>query len=751
MKNIDENRLLKIIKFTPSIFILIITIVYTSTLTVKHKNDLENEKRDIESKFIENEKRDAKSLVNTLHQSINNRKNSEDKNLKYELKNEVTNAYIVAYRIFNKYKNLKSKEEITNMIKNSLRDLRYLKGRAYHFVYTQNGISILDAKFPEVEGSNIWNHKDSKGLYLIQETSKIVESKIETYFNWYEIKNENKKIEYKKLGFFKKFEPYNWIIASSEYLVDFENIIKQEVLTNIKSLKYKDKEHVFVLEENGEILSNKYLALSGKSIYQQEETKHLKELSEKNKKELENGIFISHDSNKYKKISYLKLVKDWNWIIGISFNIKDIESVIKEKQNILEKKYNAYLMNSFFISGILILILLAISVFVSMYIEKIFYKYKTQLEKKQKTLIRAQRTAQIGDWNLDVKTMKAYFSKETLNILGLSTLHENKNGYKFLKKLISEENWQELDLAIKNAMKNEDKISCLFKIKRGLDKEIAWIDIKGKFNSTDKNIYGTIQDITDRKKIEIEKEEKETLLYRQSKMAAMGEMISNIAHQWRQPLSAISTASTGTKIQKEMGSLSDKELFQALDGINNSAQYLSQTIEDFRLFFSPSENKISEFKISNTLKKTLNLISAQFAAKDIEIIKNIEEMEILSLENELIQVLVNLLNNSRDALLNIKGRRLIFIDISNVNNSLLIEIYDNGKGIQEDIIDRIFEPYFTTKHQSQGTGIGLYMTQEIITKLLNGTIEVKNSTFTYENIEYKGGKFSIKLSSLSYS
>ena len=242
------------------------------------------------------------------------------------------------------------------------------------------------------------------------------------------------------------------------------------------------------------------------------------------------------------------------------------------------------------------------------------------------------------------------------------------------------------------------------------------------------------------------KKHQDELFYQQSKMAAMGEMIGNIAHQWRQPLSVISTAATGAKIQKELNCLTDAEFYSSLTSINTSAQYLSSTIDDFRDFFNPSNNKINEFDISDTISKTLNLVKAQFTAKDIEIIQNIEDSKISSIENELIQVLINILNNARDALITIENqRRFIFINAYTKENNLIIEIKDNAGGIKKDIMDRIFEPYFTTKYKSQGTGIGLYMSKEIIEKHIDGILLVSNENYTYENVDYLGAKFVIEI------
>ena len=248
----------------------------------------------------------------------------------------------------------------------------------------------------------------------------------------------------------------------------------------------------------------------------------------------------------------------------------------------------------------------------------------------------------------------------------------------------------------------------------------------------------------DQSQKQMQKDEK--IISEQSKLVSMGEMIGNIAHQWRQPLSVITTTATSLKIQKEIGVLNNNDINRYMDTINESAQYLSQTIEDFRNFLDPKNSKLKEFLIPKAIDKTLKIVSSQFVANDIKIIKDIENRTISSFENELIQVLINLLNNSRDALLNFdNNKKLIFINAYTKDDTFFIEVIDNAGGVKKDIVSRIFEPYFTTKYKSKGTGIGLYMSQDIVSKLLNGDISMENTIYKYENIEYKGAKFKISI------
>ena len=252
-------------------------------------------------------------------------------------------------------------------------------------------------------------------------------------------------------------------------------------------------------------------------------------------------------------------------------------------------------------------------------------------------------------------------------------------------------------------------------------------------------------DVTELNKKNRELIEKEKIIFQQGKLASMGEMIGNIAHQWRQPLSSISILASGIKLQRELDILKNEDFLYAMDNILNSTQYLSQTIEDFRSFYDPKNSKISKFDIQELIKKTLSLVNSQLKNKNIELIENIDNFEITTFQNELIQVFVNILNNARDALLENQEKKFIRITTYKDSQSGYIEIMDNAGGVPTDVIDKIFEPYFTTKHKALGSGIGLYMSDEIIKKHLKGSILVENKTIEIDKIKYMGAKFTIKL------
>jgi PAS domain S-box-containing protein len=289
---------------------------------------------------------------------------------------------------------------------------------------------------------------------------------------------------------------------------------------------------------------------------------------------------------------------------------------------------------------------------------------------------------------------------------------------------------------IKNKNKNGDIVN-------------EYLTIQSVLNENNEPIYyvASFLDITKQKETENKLQEKERILIHQSKMAAMGEMIGNIAHQWRQPLSIISSISSSLQLKSQLNlSNIPPEDVEQLKKVNETINYLSQTIEDFREFFSSNKEK-NIFNVKDCYKKCTSLLLSKFQSYNIEFIEDIEEnANIFNLENELMQVIMNILNNSKDAIENKRPeRKLIFIKISKEHRRVIISIKDNGGGIPKEIIDKIFEPYFTTKHQSQGTGIGLYMSQEMVNKHLEGELEVENKTYSFQGDEYTGACFKIVL------
>ena len=251
------------------------------------------------------------------------------------------------------------------------------------------------------------------------------------------------------------------------------------------------------------------------------------------------------------------------------------------------------------------------------------------------------------------------------------------------------------------------------------------------------------------KELEIHKNiEMEKKLFQSEKMAAMGEMIGNIAHQWRQPLSVISTGATGMKVQKEFGLLTDELFNNTCEVINNNAQYLSKTIDDFKNFIKGDRIK-KVFSLTNSINSFLNLVNGTIKNNNIKIVLDLDnKIELNGYENELTQCFINIFNNAKDALKEStvsKDNGIIFISSSTKENNVIVKIKDNAGGISTKNLPRIFEPYFTTKHSMQGTGLGLHITYNLIVDGMEGKIEVKNINYEYQDEKYAGAEFIITL------
>ena len=261
-----------------------------------------------------------------------------------------------------------------------------------------------------------------------------------------------------------------------------------------------------------------------------------------------------------------------------------------------------------------------------------------------------------------------------------------------------------------------------------------------KRKEMEKELESLTNKLEDRIVEEIKKnEEKTKQLIQQSRLAQMGEMISMIAHQWRQPLAAIS-ATTNSILLKTMldEKISKEELTKELNLITDYSQHLSLTIDDFRNFFKTDKIK-SEISLEELIDKTINIIKIQFETKEIKVEKDYKFNEkILSYSTELQQVILILLKNAEDALIEKEiENKNIKISTYKENDFVIIEVEDNAKGIPNDIIEKIFDPYFSTKKEKEGTGIGLYMSKIIIDEHCSGNLSVKNSKF--------GAIFKIKL------
>ncbi|MBF0555329.1 MAG: PAS domain S-box protein, partial [Nitrospirae bacterium] len=268
-------------------------------------------------------------------------------------------------------------------------------------------------------------------------------------------------------------------------------------------------------------------------------------------------------------------------------------------------------------------------------------------------------------------------------------------------------------------------------------------------------IIGVFRDITMRKKYETE----EKLLIQQSKMAAMGDMMAAIAHQWKQPLNSLSLLLQDIRDAYQFGELDEAYIDTAVEKSMHEVHFMAKTIEDFRNFFKPAMEK-ETFDLIEVAADVLSMLSNQLKTNSISYsitchthnrtfrsfaeVMPCDATLITTYKNQLAHVILNIINNARDAiilrrrsgLLGVTDEGTISVDCYKEGETLKLSISDNGGGIPEEIMGKIFEPYFTTKPQDVGTGIGLYMSKIIVEDKLGGRIYVRNieggAAFTLE-------------------
>lgn len=244
---------------------------------------------------------------------------------------------------------------------------------------------------------------------------------------------------------------------------------------------------------------------------------------------------------------------------------------------------------------------------------------------------------------------------------------------------------------------------------------------------------------------EVNKNRRQNLVIAEhSKNLTMKEILNNIAHQWRQPLSIITTCVSGLRLKKDYNNLSDEDLQKSIDIVLENSTYLSNTIENFRSFFEETSNTYYSFE--TIISKAKELLSHKLDNSHINIIEEIDDISYYGNETKITQVFIHILNNCIDVLKEKEANnRYIFINVKKYNDLVLIKIQDNGKGISLAIENKIFEPYFTTKHQSLGKGIDLYNCKQIIETIFKGKIVARNEVKSYKEKEFKGACFTITI------
>lgn len=754
-----------------SLYIIIIPILFVlisiASVTLHNINTIqkngENSIKNFENSYLVEQKTLVYNRVHYFSNLIAKKKMEFQKEKDKYLKEKNYDIYNMAYEIYEKNRN-KSKDFIKNEIVKSLENLK-LKSESEDFAL----IDLSQKKFLHISKNqtkirDVLNIHDMTGRKIFSKNSDFDNH---VTFNTFDEKN-NKFIE--KISYLKTFQELDLVILYCESLENIEKDMAKNIIEYIKESNIDTTPYIFIFKINnlnggenfGKILYHQSRPqLEGRTLNEvtndENMTTYRQEYLSKLKVSGEGFItyyFAKPETNKTsKKISYFFYIKDLKWAIGTGFYLDDLEIKVLDFKKKIDLQTKENINVAVFISLFLTIAISMILLFITTKINSLINSYANGLKEKSKSFERQK------------EVFETLFEKSSDGIL----LHDMSGFISNCNSAILEMlGCDDKNLLIGRAISNISSKTQMFDISSEklfseyMDKSntksffhYEWILSKKdrsklycEFVTTKINLEGTeifhttVRDITYRKKLEEQNKNQQLVLAEESKKAAMGEMITMIAHQWRQPLNNVNLLIHFVRDNIESNRITKEQLSEIALDMKNQIEYMSRTIDDFTNFINPRK-VVNEFMLSDAIEKTLNLLKGPIEKRSIEIIKDIENCKIHGIENEFMQVLLNIFNNAKDSMEEIKTPRLLYIRSKIVNNKLMLTIKDNAGGIPKDLIGRIFEPYFTTKHKQNGTGIGLYMSEKIIKQYKNGQLKASNEHFYHKETLYKGAMFTI--------
>ena len=657
MLNKDEINILRTVKLAP-LFILVLSLIAIVSIFKNSNNHFNREVDRIRADSILERTMLIKNEVVKVHDLIKSEKAQSIKKIKTNLQDRVREAHAIASSIYRNNQD-KSPQEIKLLISDALRDIRFSKGRGYFFIYQIDGLSVMHPILPHLQNTQLWDFKDVKGSYVIRDLSSIASNQGEGFLRWWWKKPADTETEYEKIGYSKYFAPFNWFIGTGDYVVDYENELKKEILERISRVEYGNDGYIFVVNKAGIILSH---------VVQEHVGKNRLDLVDSN------GVFITqeiikaaHNGEGYltyigstkpstglpaQKTSFIKGFKDWHWAIGSGAYLDDIENVILAKKQALNKKNQQELIQALAIGATISLLLFFISIAFANIIKNRFQRYNAKVTEK---------TQQLNELNLSLEDKVI----DRTQALAASN--------------------KELELALLNLKNTQEK------------------------------------------------------LIASEKMASMVSLVTGVAHELNTPLGIMVTSIS--QIENEIEKLFIKiksqkitrtELLRSEEAcrlgvelLNGSLHKSIRLINNFKSLSTYSEpeqaKKFSANKLiqalSDSYQSVLKTHNTQLALafKD--------EVMVMSYKDVIIDVLTQLIENSLTHAFNDIDCPCITIQVSASNDQLIIDYFDNGLGLSYEAKDKMFDLFYTTKRNSNCTGLGMPIVYNQVTQKLQGSIK----------------------------
>jgi len=707
-----EQGIKKITLLSSTIIILTLASIIGFILIKTQYDNFKTHINSFESTLIEREKFYIKTSIENLKNDIRFEEESLLNNKKERIKNQAIVAYNLAYSLYKKTLYLSQEEQIA-FIKSSLKQMSQESIDINYFILNKKGDLLLNSANIDDENKNFYDFKDINGKKFINDIVNAPYNK-QNYieYTWYKPKSTHTS---DKITYSMHLKELGIIIGSGSFIEKQHTKLKKTILNKISHLNYNKEEFVFVFD----IPSLNNIIKESNLLIQKNIKTSEKELTAINNLLINSNYngnqYIFYNNNE--KLLYGTFISHLRFFIAVGIDLSHIQKISKqERQNALEDMYDKIITLIIVITNITIVFFI-FSLLLTKKISLIFENYKKNVilnEEKYHLLFNHSNDAFLISEIKDERAKIINFNKTALKV---SSYNETEILEKDFFDLFYELNLDEL-LRIRNIRK-----TLKMKTKSHELKTIE-LDVVIYTNEKQQLLFASLRDITERTLLKVDKAKQEKLLIQKSKMAAMGEMIGNIAHQWRQPLSQVSGLFVDIESAYMYKELNKEYLHNRVNEANDLIEYMSKTIDDFRDFFNPNAKKES-FLLKDSLNKTSKIIQSTLDFHHIELKIDIkEDIKLYAFKNEYSQAILNIISNAKDILIE-RNVHKPTIKIYLEEQSILC-IEDNAGGIDSTIIKKVFDPYFTTKFE-YGTGIGLYMTQLIIENKMNGNISVQNT------------------------
>jgi len=730
----------------------------------------------LRQEYVENQKNLIKNETERVIDYINYKHSQAEVRLKQVIRSRTNEAYTVASHLYTKYKSVMDSASIQEIIKEALRSIRYNNQRGYFFITRLDGLEILFADRPEMEGLNLIDMQDTQGKYVIRDMIDIIRRSGKGFYRYTWTKPNETGKDFPKIAYITHFKPFDWLIGTGEYLDDVVRDIQHEVLERLEKITFDDKGYIFVGQWNGLSLSG---PAKGRNMIDVTDVNGIKIVQQLIRVSKSGGGFVSYvmpmiDSDvTYRKLSYTTAIPEWKWYVGAGVNVDKIEHIIAQKKIALQNRVRNHILRvTAILLAILIVILLVVR-YVSNKTKKsfnlfaeFFAKAATEsakidsemlpfaefevLAQSANRMIRERNTfenalrgsvrnyrelvqsANSIIMRMDTEGKVLFFNKYAQDFFGYR--EEDILGKNVIGTIVPQRDSAGTDLAVmirkigtypERYVANENENMR----HNGERVRVAWMN---------KAIYTDNGEVKEILCVGIDVTEKWHLQKRLSqaqKMEAIGTLAGGIAHDFNNILSAIIGYTELALIDIPEGS----ELRNNLQQVLKAGGRAKELVQQILTFGRQRDQEQQPVRVNLIVNEALKLLRASLPSTITIRHKIQSDLAVMSDPTNIHQVLMNLCTNASYAMREQGGTLGVFLTDTDITSEfakqhpginpgtfILLIVSDTGHGMPPEVLERIFDPFFTTKKKGEGTGMGLSVVHGIV-KSHGGTIIVEST------------------------